>query len=76
MYIGHFRHGDTISWDMLADIWMGIADALASPPYERIWETYVLVRSGDDDDPVTWFSQFGFEPADNSTAVNSVVSVT
>ena len=82
MHVGDSRRDDTITWETLSDVWTGIADSEASPPYERIWETYVLVMSGDDDKPVTRFSQFGFDPSgqdwalENSTAVDSAVSVT
>lgn len=82
MHVGLLRGADTITWETLSDIWSGIAESVASPPYERIWETYVLVTSGEDDEPVTQFSQFGFDPSargwapENSTVVDSVVSVT
>ena len=82
MDVGFIGRDDTITWETLSDIWTGIAEAVASPPYERIWETYVLV-TGEDGEPVTVFSQFGFDPSEqasapeNSTAVDySAVSVT
>ena len=82
MHVGLSGRDDTITWETLSDIWNGIAESVASPPYERIWETYVLVTSGEDEEPVTQFSQFGFDPSgqdwalENSTAVDNPVSVT
>lgn len=82
MHVGLLGRDDTITWETLSDIWSGIAESVASPPYERIWETYVLVTSGEDDELVTRFSQFGFDPSGqdwapgNSTADDSTVSVT